>query len=259
MFTYNYHCHTKRCGHASGTDEEYVEAAIKAGYKVLGFSDHGPYSLYPHPGSHMDWSQLDDYINSINSLKEKYKGIIDIKLGIESEYYPFCLEERKQMRKRLDYMIFGQHYDQALGLGVNYFKANTDEEIRVYADSVVEGLHTGLFNYLAHPDVFMNHQPDFSEECARSAHKIAQACVETDTPVEMNVRGVMKGKKHFPNGDQYWYPHKDFWRILAQYPIKADVGIDAHSPEDLLMTEFVDEGLAELADLNLNFITEPFI
>ena len=123
MFTYNYHCHTKRCGHASGTDEEYVEAAIKAGYKVLGFSDHGPYSLYPHPGSHMDWSQLDDYINSINSLKEKYKGIIDIKLGIESEYYPFCLEERKQMRKRLDYMIFGQHYDQALGLGVNYFKA----------------------------------------------------------------------------------------------------------------------------------------
>ncbi|MBQ2584464.1 MAG: PHP domain-containing protein, partial [Erysipelotrichaceae bacterium] len=118
MFTYNYHCHTKRCGHASGTDEEYVEAAIKAGYKVLGFSDHGPYSLYPHPGSHMDWSQLDDYINSINSLKEKYKGIIDIKLGIESEYYPFCLEERRQMRKRLDYMIFGQHYDQALGLGV---------------------------------------------------------------------------------------------------------------------------------------------
>ncbi|MBQ5555097.1 MAG: PHP domain-containing protein, partial [Erysipelotrichaceae bacterium] len=111
MFTYNYHCHTKRCGHASGTDEEYVEAAIKAGYKVLGFSDHGPYSLYPHPGSHMDWSQLDDYIDSINSLKEKYKGIIDIKLGIESEYYPFCLEERRQMRKRLDYMILGQHYD----------------------------------------------------------------------------------------------------------------------------------------------------
>lgn len=74
MFTYNYHCHTKRCGHASGTDEEYVEAAIKAGYKVLGFSDHGPYSLYPHPGSHMDWSQLDDYIDSINSLKKNTRG-----------------------------------------------------------------------------------------------------------------------------------------------------------------------------------------
>ena len=70
MFTYNYHCHTKRCGHASGTDEEYVEAAIKAGYKVLGFSDHGPYSLYPHPGSHMDWSQLDDYI----ILKREIQG-----------------------------------------------------------------------------------------------------------------------------------------------------------------------------------------
>ena len=259
MFPYNYHTHTRRCGHASGDDEEYVLAAIKAGYKVLGFSDHAPYSLYPHPGSHMGWEMLEDYIESINDLKEKYKGIIDIRLGMESEFYPFCFDERKYLLSRLDYMIFGQHYDQALGLGVNYFKANSEEEIRVYADSVVEGLHSGLFSYLAHPDVFMNHQPDFTEECARSAHKIAKACEETGIPVELNVRGVMKGKKPFPNGEQYWYPHKDFWRILAQYDIKAVVGIDAHSPDDLLQTQFVEEGLKELEDLHLNFITEPFI
>ncbi len=42
MFTYNYHTHTSRCGHAGGSDEEYVQAAIKAGYQILGFSDHAP-------------------------------------------------------------------------------------------------------------------------------------------------------------------------------------------------------------------------
>ena len=36
----NYHTHTTRCYHASGKDEEYVKAAIKAGIKELGFSDH---------------------------------------------------------------------------------------------------------------------------------------------------------------------------------------------------------------------------
>ena len=34
---YNLHTHTKRCNHAQGEDREYVEAAIKAGIKTLGF------------------------------------------------------------------------------------------------------------------------------------------------------------------------------------------------------------------------------
>ena len=39
---FNYHGHTKRCGHAVGEDEEYVQAAIAAGYSIIGFSDHAP-------------------------------------------------------------------------------------------------------------------------------------------------------------------------------------------------------------------------
>ena len=34
----NYHTHTARCGHASGTDEQYVEAAIGQQFDVLGMS-----------------------------------------------------------------------------------------------------------------------------------------------------------------------------------------------------------------------------
>ena len=33
--TDNYHTHTKRCMHASGEDEEYVEAAIRNGLEVI--------------------------------------------------------------------------------------------------------------------------------------------------------------------------------------------------------------------------------
>ena len=39
----NYHTHTTRCKHANGTEREYIEKAIEAGYQVLGFSDHSPY------------------------------------------------------------------------------------------------------------------------------------------------------------------------------------------------------------------------
>ena len=40
--TQNFHTHTRRCGHADGEDREYVEAAIRAGIRILGFSDHSP-------------------------------------------------------------------------------------------------------------------------------------------------------------------------------------------------------------------------
>ncbi|MCF0230516.1 MAG: PHP domain-containing protein, partial [Parasporobacterium sp.] len=42
MQDFMYHIHTFRCNHAVGDDEDYVKAAIKAGYKVMGFSDHAP-------------------------------------------------------------------------------------------------------------------------------------------------------------------------------------------------------------------------
>ena len=37
MQKFNYHSHTKRCGHAIGEDEEYVLAAIANGYTKMAF------------------------------------------------------------------------------------------------------------------------------------------------------------------------------------------------------------------------------
>ena len=45
----NYHTHTTRCGHAEGTEEEYILTALRCGFKVLGFSDHTPWA-YATPG-----------------------------------------------------------------------------------------------------------------------------------------------------------------------------------------------------------------
>ena len=235
MLIYNYHTHTSRCGHACGNDEEYVLAAIKAGYKILGFSDHAPYKDYSLPNSRMDYQYLDDYIQSISALKKKYKDQIEIHLGLESEFYPENIAERRELLDKVDY------------------------EIRFYAQSVCMGLESGLFSYLCHPDVFMNRQEAFTPVCEEVAHMIAQKCVETNTPVELNVRGVMKGRKHFPSGEKYYYPHYDFWKILSAYPLKVTVGIDAHDPADLLDLKAIDDALKEVEDFHLNIITEPFI
>ncbi len=249
---FNFHTHTSRCGHAVGSDEDYVKAAIKAGYRVLGFSDHAPYRNYPNKRVHMNWDELDDYISSISQLKEKYKDQIEIHLGLESEFFPETLEERKYLRDRVEYLLLGQHFHNVEGTR-SYFANVSDDMIMDYARAVVQGLDSGLFTYLCHPDVFMNRQEEFTPACAEAARMIARKCVETNTPVEINLKGVMKGKKPFPDGWQYYYPNKDFWTVMAEYPVKCVIGVDAHDPAELLDLASVDNAYRELADLNLEF------
>lgn len=78
---FNYHGHTKRCGHARGEDEEYVLAAISAGYKTIGFSDHAPYPDQYNEHERMDMSELENYIYSVKQLQQKYKDQIEIFIG----------------------------------------------------------------------------------------------------------------------------------------------------------------------------------
>ena len=110
----NFHTHTARCNHAGGTDREYVESAIRAGVKVLGFSDHSPY-WFPngyYSTHRMKPDEIEGYVNSVLSLKEEYKNDIKIHLGFEAEYYPLYFDKMLELIKPYpyEYLILGQHF-----------------------------------------------------------------------------------------------------------------------------------------------------
>ena len=68
----NYHTHTIRCNHAKGTEREYIEQAIKEGFKILGFSDHVP---QPYPDDFYSWIREDRIFDSVSKTalgKKKY-------------------------------------------------------------------------------------------------------------------------------------------------------------------------------------------
>ena len=72
----NYHTHTWRCNHATGTERQYVENAITAGLRILGFSDHSPYFF---PGDYystfrMRPEQFPDYVETVLALRKEYEG-----------------------------------------------------------------------------------------------------------------------------------------------------------------------------------------
>ena len=92
VITHNYHTHTTRCGHAVGTEREYVEAAIAAGFTTLGFADHVPYPYMKddyYSNYRMKPEQTDDYVSTISALKEEYKTGADTHTPEEMQKFNF--------------------------------------------------------------------------------------------------------------------------------------------------------------------------
>lgn len=248
---YNYHTHTARCFHAKGADEEYVKAAIEAGFDEIGFSDHSPWNFEGGFVSHMRMHEndLEDYCNSVKALREKYKGKISIKLGLECEYFPKYLPWLKEMieKHEIDYLILGHHFSKDEP-GVKYNGDMTEQsELYNFRDDLIEAMDTGLFAYIAHPDIFMRGYPVFDEVCEEISRQIIQKAIETNTPLEYNLLGF----SHSIADGKQGYPYPDFWKIVGEMKPPVTVGLDAHAPEVYLDSELFEKGYNAIRELGL--------
>ena len=104
----NYHTHTTRCMHATGSDEDYVLSAIKGGYQELGFSDHTPWKYHTDYVADMRMlpEELPGYVESLRSLREKYRDQISIKIGLECEYFPAYIHPEAKIGENVEIAPF---------------------------------------------------------------------------------------------------------------------------------------------------------
>lgn len=240
-------------------DEEYVEAAIEAGFKQLGFSDHGPYKEYSKKTDRMDYDELDGYLNSIYSLKEKYKDKIDIKVGSEFEYFDNHLDQIKELKDKVEYLILGQHYAYPCAEFDYCHDPSDSDKLKIYRDLVCKGMESGYFLYFAHPDYFCGGIYEFDDTCKEITRDIAETAVKTSTPLEINIKLGKRKPQHYKNGDYVMYPFYDFWKIISEYPVKCIYGFDAHDPASLKDMDNYTKADAILKDLKLDFIDKPLL
>lgn len=255
----NYHTHTTRCRHAEGTDEEYVLAAIETGYDTLGFSDHCPWPVAPGVtvNGHMYMDQLDDYVQSVRRLQEKYADKIRIRLGFECEYLPEYMDWLKKMaqEQQVDYLIFGNHWEKAEGDGMIFPSAKTPQEVETYVDRAIAGMETGLFCCLAHPDIVLKTYGEFDEACQRQMERLCVAAKRLHMPIEYNLWGV-----HLYEAEKdtigLGYPYPPFWQIAADVGCEAVVGSDAHRVWCLKKPDWVKQAYSVLEGLGIRVIKD---
>lgn len=254
MLEKNYHTHLYRCKHATGDVPDYCRAALDSGLSVLGISDHAALPDDRWNEIRMDYSELPDYCDSIDRAREEFPDLVILK-SMECEYdhaYDSYYRETLLGELGFDYLIGAAHFFPHRGeyLWV-YGGATAAEHLRSYADYVVRSMESGLFAFMAHPDLFGCTYLSWDENTEACSRDILEAAVDLRMPLEINGYGLQKRKVETPQGTRPMYPWDPFWELAAEYDIEAIVNSDAHKPENILGG--VEEALSIAERYDLSF------
>lgn len=239
--TANYHTHTRWCRHGSGEIEDYIIRAVKGGLQELAITEHVPLLGDPDP-RRIQCHEFAAFNEDLDRMVEKYRRQIHIIKGFECEYYPEMLDSYRRFRDEYGYrlLILGQHRSSDHVL--DNFALTEPRQLERYADDVCAGLRTGLFQFLAHPDVCMAGYRVYDGHARTALGRIFALCEALDIPVEINANG-----RHYKRN----YPFPPVWKDAVGYRLRCLVSSDAHTVDDLLCSS-VDECVTMADDLGLH-------
>ncbi|MDP1512136.1 histidinol-phosphatase HisJ [Paenibacillus sp. CMAA1739] len=237
----DYHTHHSRCGHAIGSLEEYVQQGIRLGLDQLGLSDHMPLlhvepaNYYPEMAMPMD--ELPRYVEECLDLKERYKGQIDIRVGLEGDYIEGWEREIESIIHAYpwDYVIGSVHFlgewDVTDFRQVHHWEGkNVLEVYRSYYDAVSKAAATGLYDIMGHLDVikrFGYHpKPEEEEELRELERSALSAVARSGRAMELNASGLSK-----PCAEMF--PSRRMLEEAFTLGIPLTIGSDAHDPAKL--------------------------
>lgn len=237
----DYHTHHERCGHAVGRLEEYIQAAVQRGLREIGLSDHQPVlHIAPEdllPEVAMPLEELPLYVAEALALKEKYRGVIDVKVGLEADWVEGDGDRVAELlgKHPFDYVIGSVHFLGTWDHTDSRQLAGWDSRdiLETYAEyfkQVRMAAQSGLFDTIGHIDVikrfgYVPEQPyEHLLEETVDAVRAAGVCVE------VNASGL-----RYPCAEQF--PSRRMLEMLHAHRVPLTLGSDAHQPR------FVGEGL----------------
>lgn len=253
----DYHMHTERCNHASGSMNEYVAQAIKVGLNEIGFSDHLPLSPAPEGLWDLGWamldSELEDYVDDVYNVKKLHPEI-EVKLGIEADFFDdsSSIEKTKQLlgRHNWDYVIGSVHH---IGLwpidSSNYLTEFERKDLyktyEEYFAIVINAANSGLFDILGHLDVIKKYGYRPKEDLHSLYRDVAKEIKASGIAFEINTSGLRKPAKEL-------YPAPLLVKELLENGVPVTLGSDSHLPSEV-GADF-DKALALLKSCGVNSI-----
>ncbi len=248
MIRYNLHQHTV---FSDGKDqpEKYVKKATELEFTSIGFSEHSPLP-FSNPFS-LKQENIDEYLKTIDQLKEKYADQITIYRALEMDYIPGVSEDFDYWRERckVDYLIGSVHlvkpdgtdelwftdgpdrkiYDEGLN---RFFDGDIRKAVKTFYHQTNQMIESQQFEIIGHVDkIKMHNQGRFFSEDEKWYKDLLNETIELieqrDIIVEVNTRGLYKKRSDtlFPDGFAL--------RKVQEMKIPVIISSDAHHPDEI--------------------------
>jgi len=224
---YESHCHTPLCKHARGEPGEYAAAAAQRGFKGIIFTCHCPLPDRISHAVRMEPGQYDTYVASVEAARRDYAGRVDVRLGLESDYYPGVEPWLKELHARVPlHHVLGSVHTQVPDYRARFFRGDYFEYQQTYFEHLAQAAETGLFDTLAHPDLVKNESPSdwILDRIAPYIERALDRIAATGVAMELNTSGVNKALPEMNPGPV-------ILGMIRRRGIPVVIGADAHRPE----------------------------
>jgi histidinol-phosphatase (PHP family) len=223
---YESHAHTTLCKHAVGTPEEYAAMAEKRGLKGIIFTCHSPLPDGFAAEVRMAPEQVEEYLAMIERARVAYAGRVDVRVGLESDYYPGVEPWLRELHARLPLNhVLGSIHPQMRAYKDIYFNGDFFAYQELYYEHLAEAAETGLFDTMAHPDLIKNEAPHLwsFERAKPHIERALNRIAKTGVAMELNTSGLLK---QVPEMN----PSRGQLAMMCERGIPVVIGADAHAP-----------------------------
>ena len=224
---YDSHMHTPLCKHARGAPSAYAAQAERVGLRGITFTCHNPMPENWDAGVRMTLAQLPQYVDMIGAARAEYAGRVDVRLGLESDYFPGTEGWVADVHSQADFSyILGSVHALTKEFKARYQNGRTRLEYeRSYFESLADAAETGLYDCLSHPDIVKIAHPkqyDVADHLD-TIRPILDRIARTGVAMELNTSGL---NKPYPEMN----PGAVMLSEMAQRGIPVVIGSDSHDP-----------------------------
>lgn len=266
----DYHIHPNYSIDASPTPiREYCYRAVELGLSEICFTTHVEVDpvrsdkdnfvmVNGEKVSVLNEVWIESYINEITEAQKEFKKEnLQVKAGIEVGYCPGTEDfiEKITSTYPFDFVMGAIHCLKHIAISSKkesplYYQKKSLEDLRAdYFGMLKELVQTGLFDIVAHLDLYRRYGTDFYGDDIFTVHRgviepIFEEMARKSMGLEINTSSRLRGLQEF-------HPHEEIIALAAESGVQVfTVGSDTHSLEQL--GGYIDEALAQLAKYNLS-------
>lgn len=228
----DYHVHTQLCNHATGTMEEYVQAAIGNGLETICFLDHLTFQEAGRTKAMLP-REVPMYVDAARRLGRRYQNRITVRVGMEVDFSPRHVDACRQILNTFDFDVVGSsvHFldgEDVVGQRSAWGRGelSADRVYSRYLNLLESMLDYDYYDMICHLDLPKKFNTRPSPAAFAGFRNLLEKIRQKDLAIELNTSGL-----DYPVAEAF--PSPELLACSAALDIPLVTGSDAHAPDSV--------------------------